>query len=53
MNNALLTRMSNYGLTLLSNQIQTNTKRFILIGSSKYDDAELMAALDAMISLIN
>ena len=47
MNNALLTRMSNYGLTLLSNQIQTNTKRFILIGSSKYDDAELMAALDA------
>ncbi len=46
MENALLTRMTEHGLTLMSNQIRSNTKRYILIGSSNYNDTDLLAALD-------
>ena len=46
MENAILTRMTEHGLTLMSNQIRSNTKRYILIGSSNYNDTDLLAVLD-------
>lgn len=46
MNNSLLTKISNYGLTLMSNQIKDKITKYALIGSTSFEDLELIAALE-------
>lgn len=46
MNNSLLTKLSNYGLTLMSDQIRNNATLFGLIGTTTSNDPDLIAALE-------
>lgn len=46
MNNSLLTKVSTYGLSLMSDQIKNNITKYILIGSTNTNDVDLIAALD-------
>lgn len=46
MNNSLLTKMSNYGLTLMSDKIKNNISKYVLIGSTSSNDLDLISALD-------
>lgn len=46
MNNSLLTKVSTYGLSLMSDQIKNNIIKYVLIGSTTINDADLIAALD-------
>lgn len=46
MNNSLLTKVSTYGLTLMSDQIKNNISKYILIGSTNTNDVDLIAALE-------
>lgn len=46
MNNSLLTKLSDYGLTLMSEQIRNNATLFALIGTSVSNDPDLIAALE-------
>lgn len=46
MNNSLLTKVSNYGLTLMSDKIKNNISKYVLIGSTSSNDLDLISALD-------
>lgn len=46
MNNSLLTKLTNHGLNMMSDQIREKSTLFALIGSRNSDDRDLIAALD-------
>lgn len=47
MNNSLLTKVTDYGLSILSSEIKDRATRYTLIGSTNVEDQNLITALDS------
>lgn len=46
MNNSLMTKITPYGLTIMSDELKDKISKYILIGSNNYNDLNLIRALD-------